>query len=354
MAQSRKVTLPNNLVLNSSRSNQIDLPMDSTINQIRIRVTGTYTGVDGNLNAEFPFNIFRNITVKTGKGAFPYSIASKDIRIMNYLDKAGKVTMSASGGSFEANLILDRGELLALKQNELPDVLDHPSLPFNSLSLSVVWAQDVDIGSSNTLSAATGEVEVEQTPMTVTELQAIYGDKLERYQLIEVYTKGDTAITANSKPSQSIILDVGRLKKRTIAVTSDTSATPVRSSTIVTELQLNNQKVGYERTPIDRTFKTMQNEDAEQYNLTTILAGVASIDYPQEINNDPYGFPSWRLGDKDFSIYTQNASNGNIRVIEEQRIVNINAFESGDILGVVVGSFGTQTPATPATQNPSK
>src|SRR5579864_3949882 len=315
--QSRKVTLANNMVLNSSRSNSIDLPMDSIINQIRIRVTGTYSGMDGNLTAEFPFNIFRTITVKSGKGAFPYSIASKDIRILNYLDKAGKVTSSATGGNFEMNLILDRGELLALKQNQIPDVIDHPSIPFNSLTLAVIWAQDADIGSSNAITAATAEVEVEQTPITIPELQAIYGEKLERYQLIEVYTKGDVVINTNTKPSQAIILDVGRLKKRTITVTSDSSSPPVRSSTIVTELQLNNQKTGYERTPIDRTFKTIQNEDAEQYNLATILAGVASIDYPQEINNDPYGFPSWRLGDKDFSIYTQNASNGNIRVIEE-------------------------------------
>jgi hypothetical protein len=335
--QSRKVTLPNNMVLNSSRSNQIDLPMDSIINQVRIRVIGTYTGMDANLAAEFPYNIFRNITVKTGKGAYPYSIASKDLRIMNYLDKAGKVTSSASGGNFEMNLILDRGELLALKQNQMPDNPNHPSLPFNSLSLSAVWAQDADCGTSIAITAATAEVEVEQTPVSIAELQAIYGASLERYQLPEVYTKGDIVINTNTKPSQSIILDVGRLKKRTIAVTSDSSV--VRNSTIVTEVQLNNQKTGYERTPIDRTFKTMQNNDAEEYNLGTILAGVAAIDYPTEISNDPYGLPSWRLGDKDFSIYTQNASNGNIRVIEEQRIVNITEFERGNILGVVTGTF---------------
>lgn len=335
--QSRKVTLPNNMVLNSSRSNQIDLPMDSIINQVRIRVTGTYTGLDTNLNAEFPFNIFRNITVKTGKGAYPYSIPSKDLRIMNYLDKAGKVTNSAASGAFEANLILDRGELLALKQNQLPEVSNHPSVPFNSLSLSVVWAQDTDCGTSIAITAATAEVEVEQTPVSIAELVAIYGDTLERYQLPEVYVKGDIVINTNTKPSQAIILDVGRLKKRTIVVTSDSSV--VRNSTIVTQLQLNNQKTGYERTPMDRTFKTVQNNDAEEYNLSTILAGVAAIEYTTEINNDPFGFPSWRLGDKDFSIYTQNASNGNIRVIEEQRILNITEFERGNILGVVTGSF---------------
>lgn len=336
---SRKVTLPNLLVMNASRSNQIDLPMNAIINTIRARVTGTYTGSDGNLNAEFPYNIFRNITVKTGSGSTPYSIASVDLRIMNYLDKAGKVTFSAASGSFEANFILDRGELLALLQTSLPPTLNHPSLPFGSLSLSVDWAQDVDCGTSIAITAAQAEIELEQTPVSVTELQAIYGTQLERYQLVDVYTKGNVPLSTNTKPAQAIVLDVGNLKKRSIVVTSDTSTIPVRSSAIVTEVQLQDQKTGYERIPIDRTFKTMQNDDAEEYNLSTILAGVAAIDYPQEITNDPNGFPSWRLGNTDLTIWTQDAAAGNLRVIEEQRVVNVNAFESGNILGVVTGAF---------------
>lgn len=343
--QSRKVTLANPLVLNSGRSNSVDLPMGAIINQIRIRVLGTYTGLDANLNTEFPYNIFRLIDLKASNGSHPYSIPSKDLRIMNYLDKSGKVTFSASGGNYEANFVLDRGELLALRQGELPSVIDHPSLPYGSLSLALTWAQDADCGTSIILATGTAEIEVEQTPVTKEDLQTIYGDKLERYQMPEIYVKGDTAITSNSKPSQAIILDVGKLKKRTINVLSDATASVVRSSAIATQLQLNNQKQGWERTPIDRTFKTIQNEDAEQYNLTTILAGVASIDYSEEIANNPHGFPSWQLGDKDLSIFTTNSANGNIRVIEESKIVNVSAFESGNIIGAVVGQFKPAHPA---------
>jgi hypothetical protein len=340
--QSRKVTLASTIVMDASRQGSQSLPMDSIINQIRIRVAGTYSGIDGTLAAEFPFNIFRAVVVKTSKGAYPYSLSSKDLRIMNYLDKSGKVTMSASGGAFEANIILDRGELLSLLQNNLPDskLIDHPSLPFGGLTLALTWAQDADITTgANALTAATATIILEQTPVTVTELQAIYGTGLERYQMPQIYVKGDSPIVVNTKPSQAIILDVGALKKRTIVVTSDTAAPPVRSSAIATQLQLYNGRTGWERTPIDRPYKDVQNEDAEQYNLGTILAGVASIDYPDEINNDPYGFPSWRLGDKDLQIYTQDALAGNIRVIENDRIVNVNAFESGNILGVVTGAF---------------
>ena len=180
--------------------------------------------------------------------------------------------------------------------------------------------------------------------MTIAELQHVYGDKLERYQMPEVYTKGDVTITTNTKPSNALTLDIGKLKKRTVIVTSDTSTPPLRSSTIVSEVQLHNDKTGYEKTPIDRTFTTIQNEDVEGYNLSTVLAGVAAIDYAEEIANNPWGFPSWRLGDKDLAIYTQQAGNGNLRVIEDGKVVNTTAFENGNILGLVVGSFSP--PAT--------
>ncbi|GEM_PF-6795716 len=336
--QSKKETLAKQIVLDASRSGSLDFPMDAIINQARLRVVGTYSGADNKLVAEFPQNIFRLIDLKTSKGQHPYSLASVDMRIMNYLDKAGKVTMTAASGSFEANFILDRGELLSLLQNNLPPAttINHPALPFGGLTLALTWAQDIDISTDGScaITAATCTIVLEKTPITIAALQAIYGQGLERYQMPEVYVKGNAPLVTNTKPSEGIILDVGSLKKRTICVTSDTSTVPVRSSAIVTELQLHDGKSGDETTPIDRTFKDGQNEDAEEYNLSTILAGVLSIDYPTEITNDPFGFPSWRLGDKDLAIWTQNASNGNIRVIEESRIVNIPAFESNNILGV--------------------
>lgn len=333
---SKKTQLATTVVMDASRSGSVDLPMDSIINQVRIHVVGTYTGSDGNLNAEFPYNIFRLIDMKTSKGQHPYSLASVDLRILNYEDKAGKVTFSAASGSYEANFILDKGELLSLLQNNLPPAtsINHPALPFGGLTLNFTWAQDVDCGTSIALTTGTVTIVLEQTPITIPALQAIYGVDLARYQCPEVYTKGNSALVTNTKPAQAIILDVGSLKKRTIVVTSDTSAVPVRSSAIVTELQLHDGKSGDETTPIDRLFKDVQNEDAEAYNLTTILAGVAAISYPDEITNDPFGFPSWRLGDKDLAIWTLNAANGNIRVIEVSAIVNVPAFESGNILGV--------------------
>lgn len=333
---SKKTTLAKQIVMDSSRSGSIDFPMDSIINQVRLRVVGTYTGLDANLNAEFPYNIFRLIDLKTSKGQHPYSLASVDLRIMNYLDKSARVTFSASGGNYEANFILDRGELLSLLQNNLPpaSIINHPALPFGGLTLALTWAQDVDCGTSIALTTGTCTIVLEQTPITIGALQAIYGQGLERYQLPEVYTKGNANLVTNTKPAEAIILDVGALKKRTIVVTSDTSTVPVRSSAIVTELQIHDGKSGDETTPIDRPFKDVQNEDAEAYNFGTILAGVATISYPDEITNDPFGFPSWRLGDKDLAVWTQNAANGNIRVIEESRIINIPAFESRNILGV--------------------
>jgi hypothetical protein len=337
MGNSRKNTLAQTIVLNSSRSGNVDLPMGQIINQIRVRVTGTYGGIDGTLASEFPYNIFRLLTVKTTKGSSPYAIPSKDLRIMNYEDKAGKTTFSAAGGVFVANFVLDRGELMALKDADMPHPIDHPALPFGGLSLIVSWAQDADITTgANTITAATAEIEVEQTPMTILELQHLYGDKLERYQMPEVYTKGDVAIVANTKPTSALVLDVGKLKKRTIIVTSDNLL--VRSSSIATEVQLVNAKTGYEKNPIDRTFLTIQNEDVEGYNLSAALAGVATIDYAEEIANNPWGFPSWRLGDKDLSIFTLNG-NGNLRVIEDGKVVNPTAFENGNILGVVVGQY---------------
>ena len=148
MGNSRKNTLPTSIVLNSARSGNVDLPMGQVINQVRIAVKGTYTGTDGNLSPEFPFNIMRLLTVKTGKGASPYAIPSKDLRILNYEDKSGKTVMSAASGVFTAYFTLDRGELLALNGADMPSVLDHPNLPYGSLNLAITWAQDADCGTS--------------------------------------------------------------------------------------------------------------------------------------------------------------------------------------------------------------
>lgn len=339
MANSRKVTLAQKIKFDSTRQDSVDLPMTSIINQIRCKATGTYDGADIKLAVEFPFNILRNLQVATSKGLYPYALPSVDVRIMNFQDKSGNVTMTASGGKFEANFILDRGELLALTQDKLPKPLDHPALPFNGLTLEATWAEDADISTdgSNHITAGTVEIELEQTPTEIAQLQVLYGKGLERYQMPEVFVKGDSEITINTKPTQAIVLDTGKLKKRTIIVTSDASL--VRDSTIVSELQLKNEKLGEESTPLDRTFTTIQNEDREQFKLPSILAGVATIDYPEEITNDQYGLQSWNLGDKDLSLFTENPKNGNIRVIEEQKVVNVTAFESGNILGKVFGEF---------------
>lgn len=328
--KSRKNTLPETIVINSSRVGSVDMPLNGIVPTVRVRVTGTYSGVDGNLAAEFPFNIFRNLQVKTGKGYIPYSVASKDLRIANYMDKKGKVKFSATGGAFEANFVLDKGELLCFKADDLPKPIDHPVLPYGSLTLDVVWAQDADIGSANTITAATAVVEVEEMPATQADLVAIYGEGLKNYQAIQVTSQGDVDLTTNTAPRKAFKPTTGGLKRRIILVTSTTG--DVRSDSICSKVQLRNTQVGEIEFPVDRVFKSIQNEDVEQYELPALLTGVASIDCLREITNDPYGMQSWNYDEK-LEFLLQNDSNGKARIIEENKIVNIAAF-AASIAGI--------------------
>lgn len=328
--KSRKNTLPETIVINSSRVGSVDMPLNGIVPTIRVRVTGTYSGTDGNLAAEFPYNIFRNLQVKTGKGYIPYSVASKDLRIANYMDKKGKTKFSAASGAFEANFVLDKGELLCFKKDDLPAIVEHPSLPYGSMTLDVVWAQDSDCGTSIAITAATAVIEVEEMPATKEQLQAIYGDKLQNYQAIQVTSQGDVDLTTNTAPRKAFKPTTGGLKRRIILVTSTTG--DVRSDSICSKVQLRNTQVGEIEFPVDRVFKTIQNEDVEQYELTTGLTGVASIDCLREITNDPYGMQSWNFDEK-LELLLQNDSNGKARIIEENKIVNVAAF-AASIAGI--------------------
>lgn len=328
---SRKVTLADTIVINSSRTGSVDIPLNGINHAMRVRVTGTYSGADNDLAAEFPFNIFRNLTVETSKGYIPYSLSSKDIRIMNYLDKKGKVRTSAASGAFEMNLVLDRGELLALKAADMPTT-NHPSLPFGAMTLKVVWAQDADCGTNIALTAATATIEIEETPATKEELQAIYGQNLERWQAIQVAVQGDSDVAITTAPRKVFKPTTGGLKRRIVLVTSN--ASDVRNDAIVQKFQLKNTQVGQVELPIDRIFKTAQAEDLEQYELATGLTGVVSIDILREITNDRYGMRSYNFDEK-LELHTQNDATGKVRIIEENKIVNVTAFEAAAAAGLV-------------------
>lgn len=331
--ESRKITLASSLTFSSTRSSSVDLPMNGIINKVRARVTGTYTGTDGNLSTEAPYNIFSNIAVKTSKGQTAYSLASKDLRIANYLDKKGQVVSSIGSGAFEMNFILDRGELLAYSQDKLPVNVDHPALPFGGLTLSVNWATDLQFGATDiVITAGSASIELEETLATIQELQAIYGERLERYQFPQLITQGDVGITSNSAPLKVLKPVTGGLKKRIIIVASNSSS--ARNNTVVTKIQLKNSSLGEQETPIDRTFLSMQNEDKEQYDLATALVGVASIDILSEITNDNIGMRSYRFDEK-LELHTQNSATGFVRIIEENKIVNVSAFEQALASGLV-------------------
>lgn len=331
--ESRRVTLPQPLTFSATRVSSTDIPMNGIINKIRLRATGTYTGTDGNLSVEAPYNIFSNVTLKVTKGQVAYSIASKDLRIANYLDKKGQVVSSIGSGAYEMNFSLDRGELLAFTKDALPPVLDHPALPFGGLTLSVNWAQDAEFGDTDiVLVSGSVSIEVEETLATIPELQAIYGLKLERYQFPQLITQGDVDLTSNTAPLKILKPTTGGLKKRIIVVVSNSSS--VRSNTVVTKVQLKNKATGEQETPIDRTFLAMQNEDKEQYDLATALTGVASIDILSEITNNNVGLRSY-LFDEKLELHTQNSATGFLRTIEENKIVNIAEIEKAIIAGIV-------------------
>lgn len=331
--ESRKRTLAQTLVFSATRESSQDLPMVGIINQMRVRTTGTYTGTDGNLNAEAPFNIFSNITVQTSKGQVAYSLASKDLRIVNYLDKSGRVTTSIGSGAYEMNFILDRGELLAFSDDKLPKEISHPALPFGGLTMSVNWATDLQFGSTDiVITAGTAEIELEETLASKEELQSIYGEKLELYQFPQLITQGNVDITSNSSPLKALKPTTGTLKKRIILVVSNSS--DVRNNTVVTKIQLKNSAVGEQETPIDRKFLTMQNDDKEQYDLSTALTGVASIDILTEITNDNVGLRSY-LFDEKLELHTENSANGFLRIIEENKIINVSAFEQALLEGTI-------------------
>lgn len=330
--ESRKNTLAEQMSFSATRASSLDLPMNGIINKIRARVTGTYAGTDGNLSAEAPYNIFSNIAVITSKGTTAYSLASKDLRIANYLDKKGQVVSSIGSGVYEMNFILDRGELLAYSQDKLPKT-NHPALPFGGLTLSVNWATDLQFGATDiVITAGTVSIELEETLATLSELQAIYGEELERYQFPQLVTQGDVGISSNSSPLKVLKPVTGGLKKRIIVVASNSSS--VRNNTVVTKVQLKNSSLGQQETPIDRTFLSMQNEDKEQYDLATALVGVASIDILSEITNDNVGMRSY-LFDEKLELHTQNSATGFVRIIEENKIVNVSAFEQALASGLV-------------------
>ena len=331
--ESRRRTLAQALTFSGTRESSQDIPLVAIINQIRLRVTGTYAGTDANLNAEAPFNIFSNIALKTSKGQTAYSLASKDLRIANYLDKKGRVTTSIGNGAYEVNLILDKGELLAFAEDNLPKPTSHPALPFGGLTISTAWATDGQFGNTDiAITSGVAEIEIEETLASKEELQTIYGEALELYQFPQLITQGNVDITANSSPQKALKPTTGGIKKRIIVVTSNPSDT--RSNSIVSQIQLKNSSIGQQETPIDRKFLTMQNEDREQYDLSSVLTGVVSIDIPSEITNDNIGMRSY-LFDEKLELHTENHISGKLRIIEENKIVNVSAFEQALQEGII-------------------
>jgi len=331
--ESRKNTLAEEIILNSSRKGSVSIPLNGIINQIRLKIKGTYTGTDANLDAEAPYNILRSLVLSTSKGHTAYALASKDMRIVNYLDKKGRVKTSMNAGNYQMNIILDRGELLGFTKDSLPSKLDNEVLPYGGLTLEVTWATDLDLGTTDiVLVTGTIEIELEETPATQEELQALYGDELERYQFPQLTVQGDVDLTVNTAVKKALLPATGGLKKRIIMVTS--TGADVRSDVVVSDIQLKNKQVGEEQLPVDRNFESMNNEDKEQYDLSTALTGVASIDIPREITNDRFGWRSWNFDEK-LQLHTLNLLAGKLRIIEESKIVNIPKFEEAILLGLI-------------------
>lgn len=303
----------------SLTNQKIDIPRDSIIDSIDVKVTATVhnaaaTDYVGKLQAVL--DAITSMRVISDGNKVHYSVTGLDCAILNYYGNKSiapdpdEVLTVPDGEDVTVSfmLTLDEGDILAALKD---------SLEFTLETKAAITA-DVSI------TAFEGLVSISENVMTPAEFVASYGQDAANSAEPKV-TSYEKAFDASDELREFIDLPTGTLLRRAFLIVKNASG--VRAGVTPT-------KIGLIRTTPDRSemytidYATIQQINQRKYELHQgFIPGVVAIDYGSEITNDNFGLRGWKFNKGDYQAAVKCSTAGKVRYLSIEYVVNTPMFD---------------------------
>mgnify|MGYP000554669693 CR=1 FL=1 len=303
---------------------RIDLPRDAVIDQLILKINATVANADDTNDYEGTneaiLRAIQEIRVVSDGSTVHYALSGADIALLNkYNSKNGfapeltgavDVAKSASA-TLTYYLRLDEGDILAASKDSLEmKIVVNPTV-----------ATDV------TISALTCTVTLVENVLSPEEFIATYGANLEYAAEPKVYALS-VPVTASSELTNVLDLPTGSLARAGLLQFIN-PATGLAGSVDPTAIGLINTSPD-RREVLHVDWATLQKINAAEYDLGTIPAGVAMLNYAKDVTNDGYGLRGWRFTKGDWQIASKGSNAANLRYICLEHVVNSGVFDAAE------------------------
>ena len=303
---------------------RIDLPRDAVIDQlilkIAVTVANTSDSTDHTTTNEALLRAIQEIRVVSDGSTVHYALSGADIALLNkYNSKDGFApalgtefkAVKATSTSITYYLRLDEGDILAASKDSLEmKIVVNPAL-----------AEGV------TISALTCTVTLVENVLSPEEFVATYGPNLEYAAEPKVYAL-TVPVTASTELTNVLDLPTGSLARAGILQFID-SSTGLAGGKDPSAIGLLNTSPD-RREVLHVDWATLQKINAAEYDLGTIPAGVAMLNYAKDVTNDGYGLRGWRFTKGDWQIASKGSNAANLRYVCLEHVVNSAVFDQAE------------------------
>lgn len=301
---------------------RIDLPRDAVIDQIIMKISVTaanansttdYTGTN-----EALLRAIQEIRVVSDGSTVHYALSGADVALLNrYNSKAGfapalgtAITVAKSGNAtYTYYLRLDEGDILAAAKD--------------SLEMRIVV--NPAITSDVTITALTCTVTLVENVLTPEEFIATYGPNMEYAAEPKVYAL-NSPVVASSDLANILDLPTGSLIRAGVLEFLN-SSTGLAGGVDPTAIGLINTSPD-RREVLNVDWATLQRINMAEYDLgSTVLSGVALLNYAKDVTNDGYGLRGWRFTKGDWQIAARTSNAATLRYICLEHVVSPAVFD---------------------------
>lgn len=314
-------TLSQTLSLINTR---MDLPRDAVIDQLILKVGVTVANANATTDYagtnEAILRAIQEIRVVSDGSTVHYALSGADIALLNkFNSKAGfapalgtAITVGKSASAtFTYYLRLDEGDILAASKDSLE----------MKLVVNPTIAADV------TISALTCTVTLVENVLSPAEFVESYGPNLEYAAEPKVYAL-TVPVVASSELTNVLDLPTGSLARAGLMQFLDASTGLAGGKDPASIGLLNTSPDRREVLHVD--WATLQQINASEYDLGTVPAGVAMLNYAKDVTNDGYGLRGWRFTKGDWQIAAKGSNVANLRYVCLEHVVNSGVFDAAE------------------------
>lgn len=317
---SKKRTLADKFTLTNKK---IDLPRDAVIDRIMARFSVTLTNADDtDAYTGHYYDILQKLTdlriVSDGNNVH-YAVTAEDIALLNFYDNKG-VTVNPdteftaakdTTTTLDFMLVFDEGDILAITKDSLEFSFDLSTTSINA-------------DPAVTITALTGTITIEENVYTTPEFQATYGPSLELAAEPKIVAI-EKSFDSSDELREFFDMPTGTLLRRAFLVSK--SAAGVRGG-------VTPSKMGILVTTPDRRevytidYATLRDYNKMAYALSSLVNGVAVIDFGSEITCDEFGIRGWKFNKGDYQMGIKSATAGKLRYLSVEYVVNTHNFDA--------------------------